>query len=280
MLVSSKRLAISAAALTVPELSCENGSPRIHPEKPHYQVQRQEDDRDHRQQVDDAVHPLVHAGVIEVVDVIELRQLQRRRAGDAVGVLVQVGEVVDGKSGGVRIVLDHLFEGIGGVEHDPLRPDDVALELRPPGHEVLPWTVGVEPLFEFRDLVDVGGEAFEHAVEERVEGAVGAFEMVADGGEALFAPVVEVALRRGEDEGAPSYAHLVRANAKFYNATAFGMDVSLFGVKLRTETLKTMVSGGIGMAVPDEPEAPVEEGARFRLENEPDEEWLEWSPSL
>ena len=78
----------------------------------------------------------------------------------------------------------------------------------------------------------------------------------------------------------PRYAHLVRANARFYIAGAFGMDISLMGVKVRTETLKTMVSGGIGMAVPDEPGPIVENGHRFRLFNEPKDAWMRWKPKL
>ncbi|WP_457598515.1 MlaD family protein [Hydrogenimonas sp.] len=78
----------------------------------------------------------------------------------------------------------------------------------------------------------------------------------------------------------PRYAHLVRSNARFYIAGAFGMDISLMGVKVRTETLKTMVSGGIGMAVPDKPGPIVENGHTFRLYNEPREAWTHWKPKL
>lgn len=78
----------------------------------------------------------------------------------------------------------------------------------------------------------------------------------------------------------PKYRHLVRANAKFYNATAFGMDVSLLGVKVRTETVKTMLTGGIGMAVPDEADGVATPLSRFRLYNEPDDAWLAWRPVL
>ncbi|WP_456450742.1 MlaD family protein [Hydrogenimonas sp.] len=78
----------------------------------------------------------------------------------------------------------------------------------------------------------------------------------------------------------PRYAHLVRDNAKFYMAGAFGMDVSLMGVKVRTETIKTMVSGGIGMAVPDKPGPVVRDGHTFRLFNEAEEAWMSWKPKL
>ncbi len=78
----------------------------------------------------------------------------------------------------------------------------------------------------------------------------------------------------------PRYAHLVRERAKFYMAGAFGMDVSLMGVKVRTETLKTMISGGIGMAVPEEPGPVVENGHTFPLFNKPEEAWIGWRPKL
>ncbi|WP_457596051.1 MlaD family protein [Hydrogenimonas sp.] len=78
----------------------------------------------------------------------------------------------------------------------------------------------------------------------------------------------------------PRYAHLVRQNAHFYMAGALGMDVSLLGVKIRTETLETLVAGGIGMAVPDEPGPVVENGHRFRLYNEMNPKWLAWRPKL
>jgi paraquat-inducible protein B len=78
----------------------------------------------------------------------------------------------------------------------------------------------------------------------------------------------------------PRYVHLVRENARFYMAGAFGMDVSLLGVKVRTETLKTMIAGGIGMAVPEEPGRVVKEGHTFKLYNEAEEEWMAWKPKL
>jgi paraquat-inducible protein B len=76
------------------------------------------------------------------------------------------------------------------------------------------------------------------------------------------------------------YSYLVRTNSIFYNATAMGMDVSLFGVKVRTETVATMIKGGITMVTPNEPEQKAEELHEFKLYNEPKEEWLNYSPEL
>ncbi|MEA3373309.1 MAG: MlaD family protein [Campylobacterota bacterium] len=76
------------------------------------------------------------------------------------------------------------------------------------------------------------------------------------------------------------YAHLVRENSLFYNATAMGMDVSLLGVKVRTETISTMINGGIALVTPSEPLDQAEEMQTFKLYDEPEDEWLTWAPTL
>jgi len=78
----------------------------------------------------------------------------------------------------------------------------------------------------------------------------------------------------------PCYQYLVRENSIFYNATAIGMDVSLFGVKVSTETISTMIQGGITMVTPDEPLSKAKPMQNFKLYNEPDEDWLEYEPEL
>ncbi len=76
------------------------------------------------------------------------------------------------------------------------------------------------------------------------------------------------------------YKHLVRKNSIFYNATAFGMDISLFGVKVETETVETMLRGGIVLITPEDYTAQAVDGDVFVLELESDSEWLEYSPSI
>jgi paraquat-inducible protein B len=78
----------------------------------------------------------------------------------------------------------------------------------------------------------------------------------------------------------PRYAHLVRQKSRFYIAGALGMDVGLTGIKIKTETLETLIRGGIGLAVPEKPGPVAEEGTLFRLYNEPKKKWLAWRPGL
>jgi len=76
------------------------------------------------------------------------------------------------------------------------------------------------------------------------------------------------------------YSYLVRENSIFYNATAMGMDVSLFGVKISTETISTMINGGITMVIPDDANAKAQEFEHYKLYDAPEEEWLEYAPEL
>ena len=76
------------------------------------------------------------------------------------------------------------------------------------------------------------------------------------------------------------YSYLVRENSIFYNATAIGMDISLFGVKISTETISTMINGGITMVTPDEVLAKSTDLKRFKLFDAPEEDWLEYEPEL
>lgn len=76
------------------------------------------------------------------------------------------------------------------------------------------------------------------------------------------------------------YAHLVRGNSKFWNTSGIGVDLSLFGAKVKTESLSSLLTGGIGMVTPNTPGPQVQDGARFELSDSLDKSWLKWSPNL
>ena len=82
------------------------------------------------------------------------------------------------------------------------------------------------------------------------------------------------------------YVNLVRANTRFWNAGGFSFKVSLLGAELKNNSLESLVNGGAAFATPGPSEkntelAPVaEEGALFKLQAEPEKEWLAWQPKI
>jgi paraquat-inducible protein B len=77
------------------------------------------------------------------------------------------------------------------------------------------------------------------------------------------------------------YATLVRSNTRFWNSSGIDVDAGLTsGVKIRTESMQAIMTGGVSFATPDPPGAEVLTGSRFTLADEPDPRWLRWSPDL
>lgn len=79
------------------------------------------------------------------------------------------------------------------------------------------------------------------------------------------------------------YKVAVRENSKFWNAS--GVSVSggvLSGLDITTESIQSMISGGIAFATPDEENMglTVSNGHLFTLHEKIDEEWKTWSPDL
>ena len=78
----------------------------------------------------------------------------------------------------------------------------------------------------------------------------------------------------------PCYAHLIRSNSYFYNASGIGMEVSLTGAKIKTESMESILSGGIGVLTPDNYTEQASEAQVFTLNDEFDEAALSWKPKL
>ncbi|MEH6471869.1 MAG: MlaD family protein [Halopseudomonas sp.] len=82
----------------------------------------------------------------------------------------------------------------------------------------------------------------------------------------------------------PRYAPLIHDKTKFWNSS--GIDFSfklLSGAKLESESLKTLLAGGISFATPQEPEdqgQPAAPGSQFALHAKPETAWLEWRPKI
>lgn len=79
------------------------------------------------------------------------------------------------------------------------------------------------------------------------------------------------------DEG---FAHLVRDNSKFWNASGIGLDLGLLGLELRAQSLEAVLSGGVAFATPTRAGERVGDGARFELAPQVDSDWLKWTPAL
>ncbi len=76
------------------------------------------------------------------------------------------------------------------------------------------------------------------------------------------------------------YAPLVRANSRFFNASGLRVHVGLDGLDVATDSLASLVDGGIAFATPDRPSTRVESGRMFALHEEPKPEWVAWAPRI
>jgi paraquat-inducible protein B len=77
------------------------------------------------------------------------------------------------------------------------------------------------------------------------------------------------------------YQSLVRANSKFWNTSGIDIEAGLFsGVEIKSESLESIIGGGISFATPDKPGTTVESNYRFELNNEMDSDWKEWQPKI
>ncbi|PLP86313.1 MCE family protein [Pseudomonas sp. FFUP_PS_473] len=81
----------------------------------------------------------------------------------------------------------------------------------------------------------------------------------------------------------PRYASLVRGGSRFWNSSGFGMDFGLFkGATVRTESLETLIEGGIAFATPDGEKMgnPALPKQTFALFDKAEDEWLQWAPKI
>jgi paraquat-inducible protein B len=81
----------------------------------------------------------------------------------------------------------------------------------------------------------------------------------------------------------PRYAPLVRTGSRFWNTSGFGFDFGLIkGATLRTESLETLIEGGIAFATPDGEQMGSQAiaGQTFPMFAEAKDEWLQWAPKI
>ncbi|WP_433885339.1 MlaD family protein [Pseudomonas vranovensis] len=81
----------------------------------------------------------------------------------------------------------------------------------------------------------------------------------------------------------PRYAALVRGGSRFWNSSGFGFDIGLFkGATVRTESLETLIEGGIAFATPDGERMgnPARPQQTFALFDKAEDEWLQWAPKI
>jgi len=81
----------------------------------------------------------------------------------------------------------------------------------------------------------------------------------------------------------PRYAALVRSGSRFWNSSGFGFDWGLIkGARVRTESLETLMEGGIAFATPDGEQMgnPARPQQTFALFDQAQDEWLQWAPKI
>ncbi|UNP90132.1 MlaD family protein [Aeromonas encheleia] len=101
-------------------------------------------------------------------------------------------------------------------------------------------------------------------------GSVTGVALARDGSEVL----IDVSIDR-------EYAHLVRANSRFWNVSGVKADIGLTGGTIEVETVQSLLAGGIAFNTPEREMGPtVKAGHRYPLYGKAEKEWLEWSPRI
>ncbi len=76
----------------------------------------------------------------------------------------------------------------------------------------------------------------------------------------------------------PQYSHLIRTNSIFWPAYGFNLNVGITGISLKSNSLASIIKGGINMTTTDkEPLHPEAQSfTLFKMKKEIDTDWLKW----
>jgi paraquat-inducible protein B len=86
---------------------------------------------------------------------------------------------------------------------------------------------------------------------------------------------VEITLRIFEP-----YDRLVRSDTKFWNSGGISMKLGLLGGRVESNSLESLMAGGVSFATPDVVAEAAAEGAVFELHDDPEKSWLKWAPKI
>lgn len=150
-----------------------------------------------------------------------------------------------------------------GLEREPVTRRPTARSLQEPSAA---GELAVRLNAATRPTVNIGSPVLYRGVKV---GSVTAFEL-SPSGQAVEVNVVI--------EG--QYAHLVRSNSVFYNASGVDVALGMSGLILRAPSLESIVSGGVEFATPDKAGTLVNNGVVFHLEAQPPKNAGDWSPDL
>lgn len=77
------------------------------------------------------------------------------------------------------------------------------------------------------------------------------------------------------------YQPLVRTNSRFWNTSGLNVEAGLLsGVKIKSESLESIIAGGISFATPEEPGVEVEAEHHFTLATKVNKKWKSWRPQI
>ena len=81
---------------------------------------------------------------------------------------------------------------------------------------------------------------------------------------------------------AKRYAPLVNSGSEFWNTSGVTIEAGIFsGVNIESESIETLISGGIAFATPESTNNDGEqEKPHFTLHQNVDSDWLEWQPKI
>lgn len=76
------------------------------------------------------------------------------------------------------------------------------------------------------------------------------------------------------------YERLVHSDTKFWNSGGLSMKLGLLGGRVESNSLESLVAGGVSFATPESTADQAAEGATFELVDDPEKAWLKWAPKI
>lgn len=80
----------------------------------------------------------------------------------------------------------------------------------------------------------------------------------------------------------PQYAHLIRTNSIFWPASGFNLNVGITGMSLKSNSINSIIKGGLNMSTTDKEPLQPEAHAftKFKIKKEIDPAWLKWQLAI